>query len=53
MRTAYGMFLYGNETGNAEIMKQATGVFQLMLNAPNKVGAFPSIFWLDTVTMET
>ncbi len=47
LRTAYGMALHARATGNAELKRQAEGVLNLALLAPQHDGIAPSIFTLD------
>jgi hypothetical protein len=46
LRSAYGMFKYGQSKNNTRIKEQAQGVVNLALLAPQNRGAFPTIFWL-------
>jgi len=46
LRTAYGWFLYGEKTHDAAIMAKADSVLTLALSAPQKQGAFPSIYYV-------
>jgi hypothetical protein len=47
VRTAFGMYRYGESIENKRIMQQARGVVTLALQAPQNKGAFPTIFWLE------
>jgi len=47
LRTAYGWFLYGRNTGNADIQRKAETVLNLALRSPRKGGAFSTIYLLD------
>ncbi|HZY64249.1 MAG TPA: hypothetical protein VFE38_17155 [Edaphobacter sp.] len=47
LRTAYGWYTYGRQTHNAEMMAKAESVLTLALSAPQKGGAFPTIYMLD------
>lgn len=46
LRTAYGWYLYGRKTGDAAMMAKADSVLTLALSAPQKQGAFPSIYYV-------
>ena len=46
LRQALGMYQYGMSTNNTRLQQQALGSVALALEAPQKEGAFPSIFWL-------
>ena len=48
LRTAYGMYLYGQEVKDADLLHQATGVLNLALLAPQNNGIAPSIFYVDS-----
>lgn len=48
LRTAYGWYLYGRDTHDATIMKKAESVLTLALSAPQKDGAFPTIYFVDS-----
>ncbi|MEO8167522.1 MAG: hypothetical protein ABI623_04685 [bacterium] len=48
LRTAYGMYLYGQQVGDAGLKKQAVGVLELALSAPQAEGLSPSIFYFDS-----
>ena len=48
LRTAYGVYLWGGETGNDPLMQQAVGVLNLALLAPQHDGIAPSIFYVDS-----
>ncbi len=48
LRTAYGMALYGQSSGNQELVRQAQGVLNLALHAPQEGGIAPSIFYMDS-----
>lgn len=47
LRTAYGWYLYGRETHDADAMAKAESVLNLALSAPQKQGAFPTIYLLN------
>lgn len=47
LRTAYGWYLYGKRTHTADIMAKAESVLTLALSAPQKDGAFPTIYLVD------
>jgi hypothetical protein len=46
LRSAYGWFTYGEKTHDAAIMTKAESVLNLALSAPQKQGAFPSIYYV-------
>jgi hypothetical protein len=46
LRTAYGMYRHGKEVGDASLMQRATNVLTLALEAPQRNGIAPSIFYL-------
>lgn len=48
LRTAYGVFMYGQQVGDADLTKQALGVLDLALLAPQNQGIAPSIFYADS-----
>lgn len=48
LRTAYGMYLYGREAGDQQLMARAEGVLNLALLAPQKNGIAPTIFYVDS-----
>jgi hypothetical protein len=48
LRTAYGMYMYGTKVGDANLTRQAVGVLNLALLAPQKNGIAPSIFYIDS-----
>ncbi len=45
LRTAYGMFIYGSQHSDNELMERAKKVLTLALNAPQKEGIFPAIYY--------
>lgn len=47
LRTAYGWYLYGRHTHNANIMAKAESVLTLALSAPQKDGVFPTIYLVN------
>ena len=47
LRTAYGWYLYGRETHDSEAMAKAESVLNLALSAPQKNGAFPTIYMVN------
>jgi hypothetical protein len=47
LRTAYGWYLNGRETHNADAMAKAESVLNLALSAPQKEGAFPTIYMVN------
>jgi hypothetical protein len=47
LRTAYGWYLYGRETHDADVMGKAESVLNLALSAPQKEGAFPTIYMVN------
>jgi hypothetical protein len=44
LRTAYGWYLYGRETHDADVMAKAESVLNLALSAPQNEGAFPTVY---------
>lgn len=46
LRSAYGWYLYGRNTGNASIESKAESVLNLALSSPQNHGAFPTIYLL-------
>src|SRR5262249_14038882 len=44
LRTAYGWYLYGKRTQNAEIQSEAESVLNLALKSPQQEGAFATIY---------
>ncbi|MBI5471047.1 MAG: hypothetical protein HY961_01735, partial [Ignavibacteriae bacterium] len=48
LRTAYGVFVYGQQVGDTLLTKQALGVLDLALMAPQNQGIAPSIFYTDS-----
>ena len=48
LRTAYGMYLCGRDSGDEHLMHQAERVLNLALSAPQDHGIVPSIFYLDS-----
>jgi hypothetical protein len=47
LRTAYGWYLYGRETHDADVMARAESVLNLALAAPQREGAFPTIYMVN------
>lgn len=47
LRTAYGWRLYGQRTGNAEILHKSENILNLALKSPRKEGAFSTIYLLN------
>lgn len=47
LRTAYGMFLYGEAHGQEDLIRRARSVVDLALHAPCRGGVFPTIFCLS------
>jgi hypothetical protein len=47
LRTAYGMYIYGQRIANLKMMQQSKAVLNLVLHAPQKDGLFPTIYWRD------
>ncbi|HEY9188307.1 MAG TPA: hypothetical protein VIR55_10445 [Ignavibacteria bacterium] len=45
LRTAYGMYIFGKYNSDSELMNKGIKVLKLALNAPQKEGIFPSIFY--------
>jgi hypothetical protein len=48
LRTAYGMYQYAMDTNDSTLMRQAQNVAMLALQAPQKQGIAPSIFYIDS-----
>jgi hypothetical protein len=48
LRTAYGMAFYGDRSERPELARQAEGVLNLALSAPQQGGIAPSIFYVDS-----
>lgn len=48
LRTAYGMAFYADRSGRPALVRQADGVLNLALSAPQQGGIAPSIFYLDS-----
>jgi len=48
LRTAYGMYLHGKESGDRQLMQRAERNLNLALRAPQKNGIAPSIFYFDS-----
>src|SRR5579883_2729 len=48
LRTAYGWYIYGRNTHNPQIMSKAESVLNMALSAPQKDGAFPTIYLLTS-----
>jgi len=48
LRTAYGIFMYGQETKNEHLQRQARQVLNLALQVPRHNGIAPSVFYLDS-----
>jgi hypothetical protein len=48
LRTAYGMYLHGRESGDDALIEQATQVLNLAMAAPQRDGLAPSIFYVDS-----
>ncbi len=48
LRTAYGWYIYGSKTHNADILSKAEIVLDLALSAPQKDGAFPTIYMVNS-----
>jgi hypothetical protein len=48
LRTAYGMFVYGKEIDDKQLMRQAENVLNLARLAPQKDGIAPTIFYIDS-----
>ncbi|MGB6122230.1 MAG: hypothetical protein WBG80_09995 [Bacteroidota bacterium] len=48
LRTAYGMYLHGRETGDGDLMQRATRVLNLAMLAPQRDGLSPSVFYVDS-----
>jgi hypothetical protein len=48
LRTSFGMALYGDQTGRTDLARQAEGVLDLALLAPQQDGIAPSIFYIDS-----
>jgi hypothetical protein len=47
LRTAYGWYLHGRQTHDLEMMAKAENVLNLILSAPQKDGAFPTIYMVN------
>ncbi|HVW76154.1 MAG TPA: hypothetical protein VHB45_00975 [Alloacidobacterium sp.] len=47
LRTAYGWYLHGQKVHDAAMMAKAESVLNLALTAPQKDGAFPTIYMLN------
>jgi hypothetical protein len=47
LRTAYGWYTYGRDAQDADAMAKAESVLNLILSAPQKQGAFPTIYLVD------
>ena len=47
LRTAYGWYLYGRQTHNMSMVSRAESVLNLALSAPQKDGAFPTIYLIN------
>lgn len=47
LRTAYGWYLYGREIHDADVMARAESVLNLALAAPQREGAFPTIYMVN------
>ncbi len=47
LRTAYGWYLYGRNTGNKDIESKAESILNLALTSPRDGGAFSTIYLLD------
>jgi hypothetical protein len=53
IRTTYGMFLYAQRAGDAQLQTQALSTLNLALEAPaTRAGPFPSIFWVNLTTLD-
>ncbi len=48
LRTAYGMYLYGQQVQDVDLSRQAEGSLDLALLAPQTNGIAPSIFFIDS-----
>lgn len=48
LRTAYGWYIYGRDSHDSEIMKKAESVLNLALTAPQKDGAFATIYFVNS-----
>lgn len=48
LRTAYGIYMYGQETENEHLQQQARRVLNLALQAPQHNGIAPAVFYLDS-----
>ena len=48
LRTAYGMAFYSERSHRPELARQAEGVLNLALSAPQQGGIAPSIFYVDS-----
>jgi hypothetical protein len=47
LRTAYGWFIYGRDTNNPAIVRDAESILNTALSAPQHDGAFPTIYLID------
>jgi hypothetical protein len=47
LRTAYGWYLHGRATHDAQMMAKAESMLNLALSAPRKAGAFSTIYLVD------
>lgn len=48
LRTAYGWYLHGRQTNDAKMMAKAESVLTLALSSPQKEGAFPTIYMVNS-----
>ncbi|HET8637466.1 MAG TPA: hypothetical protein VFL96_11505 [Acidobacteriaceae bacterium] len=48
LRSAYGWYLYGRRTNNAEVKRKAESVLNLILTSPRDGGAFSTIYLVDS-----
>ena len=48
LRSAYGWYLYGHETGDHSIMEKAESVLNLALSSPRNGGAFSTIYLVNS-----
>jgi hypothetical protein len=48
LRTAYGMHLYGRQSGDSSLLTRAERVVNLALRAPRAGGLAPTVFYLDS-----
>ena len=48
LRSAYGMYLYGQQINDVMLTGRAEGVLNLALSAPQRNGIAPSIFYFDS-----